>query len=125
MQEPHITLHTGDTGDTVTDPNWRVIELLTDQHFQPTDKPPVKRVLYIDNALHSHTFSAVSTNLLNVSGVKLQLPHPDPPPPHLLSAYLPPGQAWMMNLLDPILTKIGPKLLTVGMGQTWTIPHST
>lgn len=99
IQEPPTTWY---AYKAVTDPNWHAIEPASTQDTVHQEDARIKSITYVKTALPTHSFSPLITNSLNISGIKLSLPHPYRPL-HLISAYLPPGQASSMQDLDPLL----------------------
>lgn len=113
----------------VSDPNWHMIEPVTNDTYTPDNNHQTKSVIYVNNTLPSHSFSPILTNSLNIAGVKLALPHPNPPI-HFISAYLPPGQAQSMQLLHPILNRINRCPVVLGMDSNlhhpiWNLTNYT
>lgn len=104
IQEPPTTWY---AHKAVTDPNWHVIAPSSNLTSDHQDDSRIRSVIYVNSNLPTYSFAPIVTNSLHIAGVKLTLPHPHPPL-HLISAYLPPGQAAKMELLRPILQTIGP-----------------
>lgn len=111
IQEPPTSW--GSTKAAV-DPNWHVIEPLTDDSYVPTDDTRPKSFIYVNKNLPSHSFSQLLTNFLNIAGIKLTLLDPQPPL-QIILAYLPPGWADVMHTLTPIVTIAGRATVLLGM----------
>lgn len=58
----------------ITDPNWHIIEPLTDSSFIPDEDSRIKSIIYVNNALPTFSFSPLTTNSHHIAGVKLTLP---------------------------------------------------
>lgn len=96
------------------DPNWYSIEPITSQPSSHTDDKQIRSVIYVNNNLPSFSFSPILTNSRNLAGVKLSLSRPHPPI-SFISAYIPPGQAETMALLNPVLMSINRSPVIIGM----------
>lgn len=109
----------------MTDPSWNMMPPLTPAAPTLTGDARVKSVIYVNNQLPSHRVSPVITNSPLISAISIALQ--SPPPLHLVSAYLPPGQAQKMEKLPPILETLRPHPVLVGMDSnlhhtTWNPP---